>query len=237
MRQRAALLAHVQHTNSQYNLPEMGKKSAYNANRAGVAERFDDAAVPKTSEVALALITSEDARRRDLALSSLTTAKPHEANPLSLWQTVPGIGNLLRLVLLSDIHALARCPRVQDCASYGRLGKGAQDSAGKRWGTSGKTIGNAHLKWAFAEAAVLFLRNHPQGQKSLARLEKKHDKGQALTLLAPKLARAVYDLLKRTTAFDMDVVLRAEGSRAGEPAVALDAHGLSLNTGPWNICH
>ena len=42
MRKRAELLAHVQNTNSQYNLPETGKKIAYKANREGVAERFSD---------------------------------------------------------------------------------------------------------------------------------------------------------------------------------------------------
>jgi hypothetical protein len=39
MRQRAELLAHIQHPNSQYNLPEIGQKIAYTANRDGVAER------------------------------------------------------------------------------------------------------------------------------------------------------------------------------------------------------
>src|SRR5919108_876793 len=38
MRKRAELLAHVHNTKSQYNLPEIGKKIAYKANRAGVAE-------------------------------------------------------------------------------------------------------------------------------------------------------------------------------------------------------
>jgi hypothetical protein len=66
-------------------------------------------------------------------------------------------------------------------------------------------------------------------------LEKKHDKGTALTILAHTLARAVYDMLKRQTAFAMDVFLRASGSRAGAPAVSLDAHGISLHTWPWNI--
>src|SRR5262249_12058398 len=42
MRKRSELLAHVQNTNSQYNLPEIGKKIAYKANRQGVAERFSD---------------------------------------------------------------------------------------------------------------------------------------------------------------------------------------------------
>jgi transposase len=35
MRKRAELLAHVQNTNSQDNLPELGKKIAYQANRVG----------------------------------------------------------------------------------------------------------------------------------------------------------------------------------------------------------
>jgi transposase len=65
-------------------------------------------------------------------------------------------------------------------------------SAGKRYGTSGTKIGNAYLKWAFSEAAVLFLRTNPAGQKYLARLEKTHGKGKALTVLAHKLARASY---------------------------------------------
>jgi transposase len=57
MRKRAALLSHVQNTNSQSNLPEIGKKIAYKANREGVAERFADPAVQKTIEVDLALIS------------------------------------------------------------------------------------------------------------------------------------------------------------------------------------
>jgi transposase len=82
--------------------------------------------------------------------------------------------------------------------------KCAKDSAGTRDGTSGKKMGNASLKWAFSEAAVLFLRNNPAGQKSLARLEKTHGQGTALTVLAHKLARAVSSLFTRDTAFDLD---------------------------------
>ena len=55
----------------------------------------------------------------------------------------------------------------------------------------------------FEEGPSLFLRNTPEGQRLLARLEKKHDKGKALTILAHKLARAVYYMLKRKTAFDV----------------------------------
>jgi transposase len=202
MRKRAALLTHIQNTNSQYNLPEIGKKIAYKANRNGVAERFADPAVQKSIEVDLALLGHYDELLRDIELSVLKAAKQHDANALYLLRTVPGIGEILSLVLLYEIHDMQRFPRVQDFVSYCRLVKCAKESAGKRYGTSGTKIGNAYLKWAFSEAAVLFLRANPAGQRYLSRLENKHGKGKALTVLAHKLARAVYYMLQRHTAFD-----------------------------------
>jgi hypothetical protein len=50
---------------------------------------------------------------------------------------------------------------------------------------------------------VLFFRANPAGQTYLARLENKHGKDKALTVLAHTLARAVYYMLKRQTAFAM----------------------------------
>ena len=82
MRKRAELLAHIQNTNSQYNLPEIGKKIAYKANRDGVAERFPDLAVQKSMEVDLALIGYYDQLLSDVELShrrkppSSTTHRP-----------------------------------------------------------------------------------------------------------------------------------------------------------------
>ena len=203
MRKRAELLAHVQNTNSQYHLPEIGKKLAYKANRQGVAERFAEPAVRKSVEVDLALIDHYDHLLTDLELAIVNTAKQHDANTFYRLRSVPGIGKILSLVLLYEIHDIRRFPRVQEFASYCRLVKCAKESAGKRSGTLGTKIGNAYLKWAFSEAAVLFLRDNPAGQKYLARMEKQHGKGKALPILAHKLARAVYYMLKRECAFDM----------------------------------
>jgi transposase len=208
-RKRAELLAHIQNTNSQYTLPEIGKKLAYKANRDGVAERFPDPAVQKSMEVDLALLGYYDPLLRDLELHIVKAAKQHDPNTLYLLQTVPGIGKILSLVLLYESHDIQRFPSVQDFVSYCRLVKCAKESAGKRYGTAGSKIGNAYLKWAFSEAAVLFLRDNPAGQKYLTRLEKKHGQGKALTLLAQKLGRAVYYMLKRQKAFDMDKFLQA----------------------------
>ena len=169
MRQRAELLAHIQQTNRQDNLPESGTKIASNANRDGVAERFPDPAVQKSMAVDLALIGHDDQRLRDVELSIGRTAKHHDATTLYLLRTVPGIGDILRLVLLYAIHDIPRVPRVQDFVSYCRLVTCAQESARKRYGTSGTKSGNAYLTWACSEAAGLFLRNNPQGQKDLPR--------------------------------------------------------------------
>ncbi len=185
MRKRAALLAHVQHTNSQYNLPSMGKNIAYKANRDGIAERFPDPAVQKSIEVDLALIGHDDHLLNDVELSIVHTAKQPDPQTLSRLPSVPGIGTILRLVLLYDIYTIDRLPRGHDVGSYCRLVKCAKESAG------------------------LLLRTNPAGQKSLARLEKKHGPGKALTVLAQQLARAVYYLLKRKTAFDMPMFLQS----------------------------
>jgi transposase len=209
-RTRAAWLGPLHNTHSQYNLPEMGKKIASKANRAGVAERFPDPAVQKSIAVDLALLDPYDPLRRDRELVMLKTAKQPEANTRSLLRTVPGIGEILSLGLLDDIHDIQRFPRVQNVVSSCRLVQCAKASAGQRSGTSGTKIGNAYRKWAFSATAVFCLRTNPQGQKYLARLEKKHGQGKALTVLAPKLARAVYSRLQRETAFDMQHFLQRE---------------------------
>src|SRR5262249_1869722 len=95
---RAELRAHVQNTNSQYNLPASGKKLAYKANRDGVAERFADPAVQKSIEVDLALITSDDELLRDVELTLVKPARHHDAHTLYRLQTMPGIGKMLSLL-------------------------------------------------------------------------------------------------------------------------------------------
>src|SRR5262245_40600891 len=114
---RAELRAHVPHTTSPYHRPAIGHKIAYPANRAGVAERLADPAVPKSLAVARALITSYAELLRAVELPIVTTAPPPDAHPLYWLQTVPGIGKILRRVRLYEIPQIDRCPRGQDVVS------------------------------------------------------------------------------------------------------------------------
>jgi hypothetical protein len=81
--------------------------------------------------------------------------------------------------------------------------KCAKESNGKRLGTAGKKIGTVPLRWACAEAAVLFLRHNQPGKEDFTKLAHKHGNATALTVLAHKLARAGYYMLSREHAFDL----------------------------------
>lgn len=199
----------LQNTTSQYNLPPLPKRLAYRCNRDGVAERFTDPSARKSVELDLALMQTYDRMIVELERYILHTAKEHDLDTLYRLQTAPGIGKILALTIYYEIGNVSRFPTVGDFASYARLVKPAKESAGRVHGHGGGKIGNPHLKWSFSEAAVLFLRDNPPGQKLLARYERKHGKAKALSILAHRLGRAVYYILKRKTVFDMQQFIAA----------------------------
>jgi transposase len=131
-------------------------------------------------------------------------AKQHDCQAFHRLRSIPGIGKILALTILYEIHDIHRFERVQDFLSYARLVKCEHNSAGKKLGTGGAKIGNVHLKWAFSEAAALFLRKNPTGQKHLRRLAGRHGKAKALSILAAKLGRTAYFMLTKERAFDME---------------------------------
>ncbi len=208
-RKRAELLAHIENTASQYNLPAFPKKLTYRTNRRDVATHFADfPSVQHSIAVDLALIDTYDRLLRELEQALLASAHHQDAPTLALLRTVPGIGKILGLTILYEVHTIHRFARVQDFVSYGRLVKCARESAGKRAGTGGAKIGNPHLKWAFSEAAVGFVRNNPRGQAYLQCLRQRYGRGKALTVLAQKLGRAVYYMWTRQAPFDPERFMR-----------------------------
>jgi transposase len=204
VRKRGQLLAHIQNTRAQSQLPEFARRLAYPANRAGISDHFADPSVRKSIDVDLALLERYDDLITDLELTIVREAKRHDGDAFHRLRSVPGIGKVLALTILYEIHDITRFDRVQEFASYARLVKCTHTSAGKVHGTGGAKMGNVHLKWAFSEAAVLFLRHAPGGKTLLGEIEKKHGKGKALSILAHKIGRAVFYMLSRGTVFSME---------------------------------
>ena len=207
-RKKAELFAHIQNTATQYNLPEPLGRIAKPSEREDLPRKFADPIVRAMVELDLATIEHYEDLLSILERDLEKVATGHDPVNLALLKSIPGVGRILSLVLLYEIEDIARFPREQDFASYCRLVKPAKQSNGKSYGHSGKKIGNAHLRWAFGEAVVLMLKGNPPAQAVLQRLASKHGKGKALAILAHRLGRAVYYMLKNQVPFDQDRFLR-----------------------------
>ena len=158
----------------------------------------------------LAMIRHYDAQIKLLEGRLVSLAKKHSGREFALLQSVPGIGLSLGLTILHEIGPIERFPTVKDFLSYCRLVKGTVASAGKIKGLRGAKLGNPYLRWAFGEAAVIAKRDHaiigPLAQRLEARFQ--GNKFKANTVVAIKLARAVYFMLKDKTVFDPERLIR-----------------------------
>jgi transposase len=204
VRQRALLIAHIQNEASQYNLPAFTKKLTFAANREelDVAGHFADPSVKLSIQTDLHLIDAYDRQLGEVELYLQRHAKIDDGNTYHRLRSIPGVGKILALILLYEIHDIQRFPDVGKFLSYARLVRGSHESAGKKKGSPGRKIGNAHLKWAFGEAACLFIRHCEKAKTWLSRKEKKHGKAKALAILSAKLGRTVYHLWRKGEVFD-----------------------------------
>ena len=204
VRRRSELFTHIRMTFHQLNVPTPGGSFQKPRHRTGLSQAIPDPVVRANVEADLALAERLDEIIHSLEHTIRQQAKIEDPETFRRLQTIPGVGRILALTMLYELHDVSRFPRVQDFLSYARLVKSQKASAGKVTGTSGAKIGNAHLKWAYSEAAVLFLQKNPRGQQLINRLRSKHGRGKALSILAARLGRASYYMLRRRSAFDMD---------------------------------
>lgn len=203
VRKRAELLGHIQNTTSQYNLPALGTLSRPHHRRdKDIVGHFPDPVVRLMVETDLALIDHYDPILKGLDRQILTLAKGHDPTSLHLLKSIQGVGDVLALTMLYEIHDIGRFPSRGEFCSCARLVKGQKSSNGKSYGTSGGRIGNPHLRWAFSEAALLYLRGNKAAQKYYNRLIARHGKAKALTIVAKRLGIAVYYMLKRKEPFN-----------------------------------
>jgi transposase len=202
VRHGANLKAHVANTTSQYNLPPNRVNLKNVSAREQLRHAFPDEGVQQMINLDMAVL---ECYHRELSQTEWyleQQAKKHQPVYLNLLRTIPGIGRILALTILYEIGDIERFETVQQFASYSRLVKCKAESAGKSYGTQGNKIGNGHLKWAFSEAAALYLRGNGQAQRYLQRLQRRMSKAKALSALAHKLGRVTYFMLKNKTVFD-----------------------------------
>ena len=207
MRHGSELKAHVVNTDSQYNLPAQSLNLKNVSARDGLRHHYNDPVVQRMITLDMDILDCYIRELKHVESFIEGKAKEHYGALLNIVRTFPGIGQILALTILYEIGDINRFPTVQQFASYSRLVKCKAESAGKTYGTSGNKIGNGYLKWAFSEAAVLYLRGNDNAKRYLAKLQKRMSKGKALSALAHKIGRCVYFMLRDRQVFDEDKFL------------------------------
>lgn len=208
MRHGSELKAHVVNTDSQYNLPAQSLNLKNVSARDGLRDYYDDPVVQRMIALDMNILDCYIRELKHVESFIEGQAKEHYGALLNIVRTFPGIGQILALTILYEIGDINRFPSVQQFASYSRLVKCKAESAGKTYGTSGNKIGNGYLKWAFSEAAVLYLRGNDNAKRYLAKLQKRMSKGKALSALAHKIGRCVYFMLRDRQVFDENKFLK-----------------------------
>ena len=201
-RKHAEIQAHIQNVRYQYNMPAFEKRIDRVSNREGIAELFADpmAAASVAVDSHLLDVLHEQILFIERQLSE--QVPHHDPVAVQLLRTIPGIGKTLAMVIVYEVQDIRRFPRVGNFISYSRLVKCSHESAGKKTTGRNSKIGNVHLKWAFSEAACLFLRANERGQAWHQKLLSKYGKAKALSIIAQKLGRVAYTILKTRSAFD-----------------------------------
>jgi transposase len=208
VRHRAELYRHVHTALRQQNLPPVNSDVKYKCHRAVIPDTIPDPHVRRSVQADLDLLEPLDTLIRQLERDLEVAAQEHFAPELAILQSIPGVGLILSLTVLLETDTIHRFVTRQQFCSYARLLTPPQQSGGKTVGTSCRKAGKAWLKWAFSEAAVLSAQKDERIGAYLDKLKSKHGPGKALGILAHKLGRTMYHLLKRKTVFDLDRFLR-----------------------------
>lgn len=203
--QRAALMTHVSTNQTAEGLTPASKSGE---NRDVWMERilaqYENPLHRLAATCEMDVIRVYDIQIEKLESEITRQAKLHESRDYRLLNTVPGIGSILATTILFEVDTIERFATVKDFLSYARLVKGSVASAGKVKGLTGGKLGNAYLRWAFGEAAVLGKRVYPNLSAYADRLVAKRGKFKGNAILAAKLARAVYFMLQKGTIFDTE---------------------------------
>lgn len=208
VRQRAELYGHIHTVRRQLNLAPVGSDVKYLSKRDAAAQDIPDVHTRRGVETRLNLLAPLDTEIRRLERDIELAALEHYPTELAALQTIPGVGRIISLTILLEIDTVARFDTRQQFCSYARLITPKQESGGKIVGVGNSKCGNAWLKWAFSEAAVLSAQKDERMKKCLTRVQSKHGSGKGLSIFAHKLGRVVYHMLHTKKVFDIDRFVR-----------------------------
>ena len=139
---------------------------------------------------------------------------------MELLKTLPGVGDILAIVIALEIGTVERFESAEHLASYAGTVPRVSSSGGKtRYGSTRSDV-NHYLKWAYVEAAnciALQQRQMPERHvvKLLQRIQQKRGYPKAAVAVARHLAEASYHILKNNEPYKEPGSTKGVSSKRG----------------------
>lgn len=204
VRQRAALKGHVNIVAAQYNIELKVSEAKKVARGKELMACFKDPDIRQSVECDYKSAVFLDSVIKRIEKYALKRVGKHDEESFKIVSSIPGIGDVLGLTILYEMHNFKRFPRCQNFMSYARLVSCNPTSNDKKVGKPHRKIGNPYLKWAFSEAAVHMSRVNPEVHAYVEQLKKRYGKPGAWSRLSQKIGRTVYYMLKNKEPFNLE---------------------------------
>jgi len=139
---------------------------------------------------------------KDIAVYTKKVTEQSTGNPASkLLESIPGIGELLALLLAVEIGDIKRFPNDRALASYAGLVPGVSSSGDKTHLGETSQKSNPYIRWALAEAVSHVVKKDPVYKAFYDKLEGKKGKSKARVAIMHKLIRAIFFMLTKKVKF------------------------------------
>lgn len=210
MKIRAEAYAHIQTIFRQHSMNITPNDVKDKINRRELINRFSDSSIQSNIELNLDIIDFFDPKLNKIERQIRAQAKEYDRTTHNLLLTVPGIGDMISLVILYEIGNISRFESAQNFSSYSRLVKCERESGGKKYYGGNQKIGNPYLKWAIGEIIIHAPRTSPVIKKYYDKIINKFGKKRAKSIMNHKFGVAIYYMLKNKQGFDEKRFIQTE---------------------------
>jgi len=202
-RQRTQLKNRVHATLAKYGYGVEGASDAFGKRGRKIVSELLSKLPPHTQQALQCILDQLDHVRENLKWIEGQMIEAFAPCPQTNWlKTLPGVGDILAVVIGTEIGTIERFGRGEQLASYSGLVAREHSSGGKiRFGAVRRDV-NVYLKWAFVEAAnSAILNGERSGYHHISRLyqriKARRGHNKAKVAVARHLAEASFWILKK----------------------------------------
>lgn len=202
-RQRTQLKNRVHATLGKYGLNVEGTSDAFGKRGREIVGQLLKELPPHTAQALHIVLDELDHVQENLeAVEQQMQEAFAPCAEITLLKTLPGVGDILAVVIWTEIGTIERFARAEQLASYCGLVARENSSGGKtRFGPVRRDV-NVYLKWAFVEAANgAVLHRERCGYLHISRLYERirarRGHGKAMVAVARHLSEASFWMLKK----------------------------------------